>query len=70
MSFSRESDLLAMTFDIKQKLIESINYCKKFITLSEYYERTSKKKMPNIKLKIIEEFHMKVLATFRTKSKV
>jgi hypothetical protein len=70
MAFSRESDLLAMTFDIKQKLIESINYCKKFMKLCLFYQDTSQRKMPQMKNKIIEEFLLKIEAAFRTKSKV
>lgn len=55
MVFSRESDLLELTFDIKQRLVESINFCKKFIALSELAQKTAKRKMPTLKTKIVEE---------------
>lgn len=59
-----------MTLEIKQKIIESMGYCKKFMELDEYYHKCSKRKMPAFKLKTIEELYVKILATFRTKSKV
>ena len=70
MTFSRESDLLELTFDIKQKLIESIGYCQKFIELCEQAQKNPKRKMPQLKTKIVEELQMKILATYRIKSKV
>ena len=70
MAFSRESDLLEITFDIKQKLIESIGYCEKFMKLARSTEKGSKRKLPVLKTKIIEELHIKILATYRIKSKV
>ena len=70
MTFSRESDLLEITFDIKQKLIESIGYCQKFIELCEQSQKNAKRKMPQLKTKIVEELQIKILATYRIKSKV
>lgn len=70
MAFSKESDLLEATFDIRQMIIESLQCCTRFLALLAYHSECARRKMPLIKTKIIEELKDKIMATYRTKSKV
>lgn len=70
LSFAKESDLLEPTFDIRQMIVEAIQSCSTFLSLLEQQRQRSKRKVPQIKTKIIEELRDKIMATYRTKSKV
>ena len=70
LSFVKESDLLVPTFDIRQMIIEAIQSCSKFLALLQEHTERSKRKVPPLRTKIIEELKDKILATYRTKSKV
>lgn len=70
MAFSKESDLLEPTFDIRQMIVESIQCCNKFASLLSYHTECARRKPPAIKTKVVDELKDKILATYRTKSKV
>ena len=70
LSFARESDLLEPTFDIRQMIVEAIQSCNRFMSLLKSHTEKSHRKVPHLKLKIIEELKDKIMATYRTKSKV
>ncbi len=73
VSFPREADLWSseeeQKSETRKKLIISIDLCRKFIKLGEKMMKSSKRKV-QIRMKNIEEFELKVSATFRVKSKV
>lgn len=70
MAFAKESDLLEQTFDIRQMIVESLQCCTRFISLLAYHTECARRKVPAIRTKIIEELKDKIMATYRTKSKV
>ena len=70
LAFSKESDLLEATFDIRQMIIESLQCCTRFLALLAYHSECARRKVPLLKTKIIEELKDKIMATYRTKSKV
>jgi hypothetical protein len=70
LSFGRESDLLEPTFDIRQMIVEAIQCCTKFLALLAQHTQRSRRKVPLLKTKVIEELKDKIMATYRTKSKV
>lgn len=70
LSFAKESDLLEPTFDIRQMIVEAVQCCTKFLALLQQHSENSRRKMPNLRAKIIEELKDKIMATYRTKSKV
>lgn len=70
LAFARESDLLEPTFDIRQMLVESLQCCKGFTVLLNQHSESARRKVPQLKTKTLDELRDKIMATYRTKSKV
>lgn len=51
-------------------IVEAIQCCSKFISLLHEHIEKSKRKVPQLKTKIIEELKDKIMVTYRTKNKV
>jgi hypothetical protein len=70
LAFARESDLLEPTFDIRQMLVESLQCCKRFGALLAQHSESARRKLPPLRTRILDELRDKIMATYRTKSKV
>jgi hypothetical protein len=70
LAFAKESDLLEPTFDIRQMLVESLQCCSRFSTLLVQHSECARRKLPSLKTRTLEDLRDKIMATYRTKSKV